>query len=123
MQTVAGAQRPSPQPLTLSPRPSPRPYLQRLGDPGFGGLVHLCLPHPPAARLAQVAQAEAQVLLVGVLLDLVGGTGVGCQLPPQSARGPGTHPIGRPYSGAYRAPSAVSLAGAPARKSGPVTAP
>lgn len=52
--------------------PRPGPYLQCLGDPGFGGLVHLRLPHTPAARLAQVAQAEAQVLLVGILLDLVG---------------------------------------------------
>lgn len=52
--------------------PGPNPHLQCLGDPGFGGLVHLCLPHTPTARLAQVAQAEAQVLLVGILLDLVG---------------------------------------------------
>lgn len=62
----------APSPL-VPPRPGP--YLQCLGDPGFGGLVHLCLPYTPAARFAQMAQAEAQVLLVGVLLDLVGGEG------------------------------------------------
>ena len=46
------------------------PYLQCLGDARLAGLVDLRLPDAAAARLAQVAQAEAQVLLVGVLLDL-----------------------------------------------------
>lgn len=75
----------------LSPRSSPTPgppwpgpYLQCLGDPGFGGLIHLCLPYPPAARLAQMAQAEAQVLLVGVLLNLAGEEGI-----PEFTRCPG----------------------------------
>ena len=48
-------------------------HLQRLGDARLAGLVDLRLPHAAAARLAQMAQAEAQVLLVRVLLDLRGG--------------------------------------------------
>lgn len=56
--------------VCLTPPTQAQPYLERLGDPGFSGLVHLRLPHTPTARLAQVAQAEAQVLLVGIFLDL-----------------------------------------------------
>lgn len=33
----------------LTPPTRAQPYLQRLGDSGFGGLVHLCLPHTPTA--------------------------------------------------------------------------
>lgn len=52
------------------PHPQAWAYLQRLGDPGLGGLVHLGLSHTPTAGLAQVAQAEAEVFLVCVFLDL-----------------------------------------------------
>ena len=75
---------PDPVPQAPPPSPGPSPHLQRLGNPGFGGLVHLRLPHPPAARLAQVAQAETQVLLVGVLLDLVEGRRPGVSRPSVS---------------------------------------
>lgn len=69
--------------LFTSPQPTQTwPYLQCLGDPGFGGLVHLRLPHAPAARLAQVAQTEAQVLLVGVLFDLGEGKAFWSQSSP-----------------------------------------
>lgn len=39
---------PAGAPSALGP-PRPGLYLQRLGDPGFGGLVHLRLPYTPAA--------------------------------------------------------------------------
>lgn len=45
-------------------------YLQRLGDPGLGGVVDLSLPDAPAAALPQLTQTEAQILLVGVVFDL-----------------------------------------------------
>lgn len=80
------------QQSSLTPGPTqPGPYLQRLGDPGFGGLVHLSLPHAPAARFAQMAQAEAQVLLVGVLLNLVGGK-VSQSWPPSISQMPRRSP-------------------------------
>lgn len=45
-------------------------YLQRLRYPGLGGLINLGLSDTSAPRLAELAEAEAQILLVGVILDL-----------------------------------------------------
>ena len=50
--------------------PGPPRHLEGLGDAGFGGFVDLRLPDAAAAGLAQMAEAEAQILLVGVFLDL-----------------------------------------------------
>lgn len=45
-------------------------YLQGFGDASLGGVVDLRLPHPAAARFTQLPQAEAQILLIRVVLDL-----------------------------------------------------
>lgn len=45
-------------------------YLQGFRDPGLGGVVDLSLPDAPAAALPQLTQAEAQILLVGVIFNL-----------------------------------------------------
>lgn len=45
-------------------------YLQRFRNPGLGGIIDLGLPDTPTAALPQLAQTEAQILLVGIIFDL-----------------------------------------------------
>lgn len=45
-------------------------YLEGFRDSGLGGLIDLSLPDAPAAAFPQLTEAEAKILLIGIVLNL-----------------------------------------------------